>query len=82
MDIYRVRLQETLDDRWTSRFEGFTLVHQEDGTTMLLGPIPDQAALHGLLMKVRDLGLTLLAVLRVEPDEVEIPRNCSVGGEK
>ena len=82
MDIYQVQLKEALDDRWTSRFEGFALSQREDGTTLLRGPVPDQAALHGLLMKVRDLGLTLLAVFRVEPDEAEIPLNCSVGGEE
>ena len=81
MDIYRVRLKEHLDDRWTTRFEGFALSHQEDGTTLLVGPVPDQAALHGLLMRVRDLGLTLLAVLRIEPEEAQTPSNHSVGGE-
>jgi hypothetical protein len=81
MDIYRVRLKEHLDDRWTTRFEGFTLSHQEDGTTLLVGPVPDQAALHGLLMKVRDLGLTLLAVLRTEAEEERTAPNRSIGGE-
>lgn len=67
-DIYQIRVKEHLDDRWANRFEGLTLFHQEDGTTLLSGPVPDQAALHGLLMKVRDLGLTLLAVVRTEPE--------------
>jgi len=64
--IYHIRVKEHLDDRWAGRFEGLTLFHPADGTTLLSGPIPDQAALHGLLMKVRDLGLTLLVVARAE----------------
>jgi cell division septation protein DedD len=66
--VYQIRLKEHLDNQWAARFEGFSLSHQEDGTTLLVGPVPDQAALHGLLMRVRDLGLTLLAVVRVEPE--------------
>ena len=66
-DVYEIRLKEYLDHRWSSRFEGFALSHQTDGSTLLVGSIPDQAALHGVLMKVRDLGLTLLAVGRAEP---------------
>jgi hypothetical protein len=65
-DIYHIRVKEHLDDRWAGRFEGFTLIHPADGTTLLSGPVPDQAALHGLLMRVRDLGLTLLVVARAE----------------
>ena len=67
-DVYEIRLKEYLDHHWSSRFEGFALSHQADGSTLLVGFIPDQAALHGVLMKVRDLGLTLLAVGRVEPE--------------
>lgn len=65
-DIYHIQVKEHLDDRWAGRFEGLTLRHQADGTTLLSGPVPDQAALHGLLIKVRDLGLTLLVVARAE----------------
>jgi hypothetical protein len=67
--VYQIRLKEHLDNQWATRFEGFRLSHQENGTTLLVGPVPDQAALHGLLMRVRDLGLTLLAVVRVEPEQ-------------
>ena len=67
--IYEIRLKECLDNRWSNRFEGFALSHQGDGSTLLVGPVHDQAALHGVLMKVRDLGLTLLAVVRVEPEQ-------------
>jgi len=65
-DVYEIRLKEYLDQRWANRFEGLALSHREDGSTVLVGPVCDQAALHGLLCRVRDLGLTLLAVLRIE----------------
>ncbi len=67
-DIYEIWLKEELDNRWSNRFHGFTMQHQEDGTTLLVGPVRDQAALHGLLGRVRDLGLTLLAVVRTGPE--------------
>lgn len=69
-DIYQVCVKEHLDTRWASRFDGFDISYREDGTTLLVGSVPDQAALHGLLAKVRDLGLTLLAVVRVDPGQV------------
>ncbi len=64
--IYNIQLQGHLDSRWAVWFDGLTMGHEEDGTTVLTGPIPDQAALHGLLAKVRDLGIPLLAVVCVE----------------
>ena len=67
-DIYEIRLKEQLDNRWSSRFDGFTIQHEEGGTTLLVGPVRDQAALHGVLGRVRDLGLTLLAVVRTGPE--------------
>lgn len=60
--IYEIRVQEHLDERWTARFAGMTLTRTANGETCLTGPVVDQAALHGLLRKVRDLGLTLLSV--------------------
>jgi cell division septation protein DedD len=60
--VYEIRVREHLDNCRANRFEGFFITHEEDGTTALAGPVADQAALHGLLMKVRDLGLTLLSV--------------------
>jgi hypothetical protein len=65
-DVYEIRVREHLDDCWATRFDGFFIAHEEDGTTALVGPVRDQAALHGLLAKMRDLGLTLLSVNRVK----------------
>jgi len=63
---YEIRIQGRLDERWSAWFDELTLSH-EDGTTVLRGPVTDQAALHGLLHKLRDLGLPLLSVTRAEP---------------
>ncbi|MGV8896287.1 MAG: hypothetical protein ACOH10_04130 [Rhodoglobus sp.] len=60
--MYEIRLQGQLDQRWSDWFEGFTLTIQSDGTTTLTGPVTDQAALHGLLRRVGDLGVTLISV--------------------
>ena len=65
---YEIRLAGHLDQRWAAWFDGLTLTHQSDGTTVLQGPVVDQAALHGLLQKVRDLGLPLISVIHVAPD--------------
>jgi cell division septation protein DedD len=72
-DIYEIRLKEHLDDCWAKRFDDFTLSHDDDGTTLLVGPVPDQAALYGLLMRVRDLSLTLMAVVRTKAVQDEQP---------
>ena len=66
-DWYEIRVQGRLDDRWSAWLNGFHLSHT-DGATVLRGPVPDQAALHGLLHKVRDIGLPLLSVARTDPD--------------
>ena len=63
--VYEIRVCEHLDNCWANRFDGLFITHEEDGTIALAGPVADQAALHGLLTKVRDLGLTLLSVNRV-----------------
>ena len=63
---YEIRLQGQLDARWAATFDGLTLRHESDGTTMLHGPVVDQAALHGLLSRVRDLGVPLIAVIQVD----------------
>jgi hypothetical protein len=62
---YRIRTQGHISDRWSDWFEGFDLRHDTDGTTVISSPALDQAALHGLLAKVRDLGLPLVSVTRI-----------------
>ncbi len=61
-DIYQIRVKGHLDSHWSAWFDGMTITNQPDGKTVLTGPLVDQAALHGLLIKIRDLGLPLLAV--------------------
>jgi len=65
---YEIRLAGHLDARWAAWFDGLTVGHEVDGTTLISGPIADQAALHGLLQRVRDLGLPLVSVTRDETD--------------
>lgn len=67
-DFYQIRIKDHLDDKWSGWFEGLTITVETNGETLLSGPVADQAALHGLLKKVRNLGLTLLSINRVEPD--------------
>ena len=62
--LYEIHLKGHLDDRWAAWFSGLTITREADGNTRLTGVIVDQAALHGFLRKVRDLGLPLIAVLR------------------
>ena len=65
--LYEIRLRGHLETRWAAWFDGMTLSHERDGSTVLSGPVVDQAALHGLLQKVRDIGLPLVSVTSVEP---------------
>jgi hypothetical protein len=60
--VYRIRLKGQLDDGWTDWFGGMAVALTEDGDTLLTGPVADQAALHGLLRKVRDIGIPLVSV--------------------
>ena len=64
---YEIRLKGHLKARWANRFEGLTITLEEHGDTLLTGPVVDQAALHGLLKKVRDLGMPLVSVNCIEP---------------
>ena len=66
-ELYEIRVRGHLDARWANRFEGLTITLEDNGDTLLTGPVIDQAALHGLLKKVRDLGLQLVSVSPVEP---------------
>jgi hypothetical protein len=70
---YEIRLKGHLDARWADRFEGLSFTHASDGTTILSGPVVDQAALYGLLRKVRDLGLPLLSVILIDPKPADVP---------
>ena len=65
--VYQIRIKGHLGSQWTDWFEGLTITLEEDGDTVLTGPVIDQAALHGLLKKVRDLGMPLVSVSPVEP---------------
>lgn len=74
---YEISLAGHLDDHWSTWFGGFAFTHEEDGTTTLRGLVADQAVLHGLLAKVRDLGATLISLTTVEtvrPDSPEQQR--------
>lgn len=70
--VYQIRLEGHLGLQWTDWFGGLTITLEEDGDTLLTGPVVDQAALHGLLKKVRDLGMTLLSVNLVELGQPDV----------
>src|SRR5215212_364982 len=70
---YEIRLKGHLDARWAESFEHMSFTHTSDGTTILSGPVVDQAALYGLLRKVRDLGLPLLAINLVDLKQADRP---------
>ena len=72
---YEIRLEGHLDNRWSAWFDGLTLTTRSDGTTVIHGLVIDQSALHGLLQKVRDVGLPLVSVTRVEADQPDLPTN-------
>jgi hypothetical protein len=65
-DRYEIRITGHLDAHWAAWFDGLTVGREGDGTTLISGPIADQAALHGVLHRVRDLGLTLVSMTRVD----------------
>ena len=64
---YAIRFKGHLDQRWADWFEGLSFTHHSDGTTLLAGPVADQAALHGVLNKLRDLGLPIISVQSISP---------------
>jgi hypothetical protein len=70
--VYQIRLKGHLGCQWTDCFGGLTIMLEEDGNTLLTGPVVDQAALYGLLKKVRDLGMPLLSVNGVKPGQSEV----------
>ena len=67
--VYQLRVKGHLDPRWNSGFDGLLITLEDNGDALLTGAIADQAALYGLLKKLRDLGLPLLAVNRITPDQ-------------
>lgn len=71
--VYQIRIKGHLDYPWSDWFENLTIMLEEQGETILTGPIVDQAALFGLLKKVRDMGMPLVSVNRVESDEPPSP---------
>jgi hypothetical protein len=64
--IFQIRIQGHLGQQWKNWFDGLTIVLEEDGNTLLSGPVIDQSALHGILKKIRDLGMPLLSVNSVD----------------
>jgi hypothetical protein len=68
LGLYEIRIRGHLGSRWATWFDGMTLTTNSDGTTVIEGPVVDQAALHGLLRKLRDIGLPLLSLTQVDPD--------------
>lgn len=65
---YEIRVRGHLDARWAAWFDGLSLTNESDGTTVIHGPVVDQAALHGLLQKLRDIGMPLVSVTQVDAD--------------
>jgi hypothetical protein len=80
VDTYRICVGGHLDDRWSDWLAGLVIQRQDDGTTALVGPVVDQAALHGVLACIRDLGLPLLAVDRVAEPNGGTSRDVQRGG--
>ena len=70
-ELYRIVLKGHLDHAWSEWFEGLTITRADSGETILTGPVVDQTALHGVLMKIRDLGLPLLALMRINSGSVD-----------
>ena len=74
--IYQIRVRSHLGPEWADWFEGLTITLEEDGDMLLTGLVIDQAALHGLLKKVRDLGMPLVSVNPVQFDETSMKEEC------
>ena len=70
--VYQIRVKDHLGTQWADWFEGFTITEEDDGLTLLAGPVVDQAALHGLLKRIRDLGMILISVNSAGPDAGEV----------
>jgi hypothetical protein len=68
MPMYTIRIKGHLDQSWSAWFDGMTITNEANGDTVISGPVADQATLHSLLVKVHNLNLTLISVLRIETD--------------
>ena len=64
---YEIKIEGLVDGLWTEWFDGMTITHEDDSVTILIGELQDQSALHGVLDRIRDLGLNLISVRRVDP---------------
>src|SRR3954452_19011723 len=71
--VYQIRVKGHLSDQWSDWFDGLAVTSEDNGDTLLIGPLVDQAALYGLLKKVRDVGIVLLSVNRVWPGQADVP---------
>ena len=76
--IYQIRIQGHLGSEWTDWFGGLSITLSDNGDTLLTGPVLDQAALHGLLRKVRDLGMPLISVNHLQTGQTDVPNVGSV----
>jgi len=76
--IYRIKVKGILDRKWSDWFDGFDIRYEVDDETLLMGLVRDQAALHGMLTKIRDLGLALLTVQRIEGEEARTLVRCAL----
>ncbi len=70
--VYEIRVEGALSDRWSDWFEGLNMRYDPNGQMILFGRLADQSALHGVLIKIRDLGLPLISVQRVGPQELQV----------
>lgn len=77
---YKIRIKGHMDKKWADWFDGLQITHEEDGTTTLYGNLIDQAVLHSILRKIRDLNLQLVSVRQVKLDPKNEPRENSEGG--
>ena len=77
---YKIKIKGHMDKKWADWFDGLQITHEKDGTTTLYGPLPDQAALHSILRKIRDLNLQLISVKQVNLDAQDETLANSEGG--
>jgi hypothetical protein len=82
MYVYEIRLQGHLDQHWSAWFDGLAISYESDGSTLLRGPLADEAALHGVLIKVRDLALPLLAMNRKTCDRAGLETQAAIKKEE